>query len=775
MKAVVLIQPPFVQLNSPYPSLYYLRAFLEKQGRKVTVRDHSIGLFERIFCQKGLERIFEDVRKMSVTRRAGSENPHIRHMKSKVAFPKTEVLGKPHIIERFLSEETLWLSSIDRLVNFLRCRDREWGHFLTLANGCLPGGPRFDAALEEWGGEAPPDSAGFLASKLLADLADFITTALDPSFSLIRYVPVLSASSPADFKDFEAVRKNLKGYLMEHFYRPFLEEEWDRIEPDGPFLLGVTIPFPGCLAGALVCAESAKARFGDQIVTAAGGGYVNTELRFTEVREFKTFFDHLSLDRGYGFLASLLEGCGKEKKALKTIDDEAAANIFPDYTGVDFSRYICPVDDANPMHRLWSDGRWLKAYLAHGCYWHSCAFCDVTLDYIREFIPVDPEAFFFHIKEQAEKTGVRGVHLVDEAAPVSSLLRLALLNRDKGLPVNLWGNIRFEKNFTSDIAAVLAAGGLTGVSAGIEVAVGAGLKRMGKGIVLEDVAGSCAAFKEAGILTHGYLIFGYWDQDEQEIIDSAEVVRQLFVAGLLDSAFWHKFILTRHSRLYAEKARGLHQGLRIRDDDNRPDRFALNDLSFEGEEKFDKYAEPLDRLLSLWMSGDVGCPITAAFPFKVKKPSVSPDLVRNLLDGYARNRDRERGIIPGQNGAEQGKNRILFLGSRPVVRKTKQGAALWWRWRLEDRLLTVAGGTRAEALADLLTVASGGNGIDGTEFAEALENITGRAGMQGVWKILRESGLVVLPSNSEFNITTGHTDGHGRIRAGQNQPGFDQA
>ncbi|MCL2601425.1 MAG: radical SAM protein [Treponema sp.] len=751
---VVLVQPPFVQLNAPYPSPYYLKSFLETNYRgenavRVTTLDHSIGLFERIFCRCGLEQIFDEAERSTAARPAAA---HITR-----------------IIECFLSEKKLWLASIDRLVAFLRGKDPEWGHLLALANGCLPGGPRADAFIEARGGEVSPDDAKLLAARLIADMADFITGTVDSGFSLIRYTPVVKDSFGPSYRDFAALKKKLDGYIMNAFYRPLLNEEWGKLESDAafsggvggesgsPFLLGLTIPFPGCLAGALVCAESVKHRFGSAVRTAAGGGYVNTELRSLDTPEFSDYFDHVSLDKGYANLLSILEhpGSDEEKAAL---EDAAVRTVFPDYSGVDFSRYLYPVDDANPMHRLWSDGHWLKAYLAHGCYWHFCAFCDVTLDYIKHFAPVDTPALFAHMKNQAEKTGIRGLHLVDEAAPAASLVEFSLLNRDAALPLNFWGNIRFERDFTADTAAILASGGLTGVSAGLEVATERGFKRLGKGITLESAVRTCAAFKEAGILTHAYLIFGYWDEDEQEIIDSAEILRQLFSLNLLDSGFWHKFMLTYHSRIYAEKRRGLHPELKIIDDpaallDGAPGKqkpgtiFALNDLSFEGEERFDKYTEPLDRLLATWMSGDTETPVTRAFPFKVKPPSIPPDRVAGFLDKYARDRDTEQSksaadIAPDRN--------VLFLGSIPRLAARRGGQCLRWRWKLAERELaleadTATGGAEAGKLVSLLESVSGGRGLPVAEFFTSLREITGEGRAREIWTLLRESGLAVYP------------------------------
>ena len=53
----------------------------------------------------------------------------------------------------------------------------------------------------------------------------------------------------------------------------------------------------------------------------------------------------------------------------------------------------------------------------------------------------------------------------------------------------------------------------------------------GKGFTFPDLVRSLAAFKRAGILVHGYLIYGFPAQTSQDLVDSAEAVRQLFAAG----------------------------------------------------------------------------------------------------------------------------------------------------------------------------------------------------------------------------------------------------
>ncbi|MDR1429806.1 MAG: radical SAM protein, partial [Spirochaetaceae bacterium] len=743
---VFLIQPPFVQLNAPYPSIYYLKTFCETLGLKTLSADHSIELFHRIFSKEGLAAVFAEAE-----RSAGEKNPAALSM---------------------LSGAGLWVSIIDRLIDFLSGRDREFGHLIGLANGALPAGPLLISYLESVDGDPPDGAARLMAGKMLADLAGFINTVLDPSFALIRYGRQMEQS----IARFDEVLPALDGFIIRNFYLPLLEETWTRLEAEwnftssSPLILALTVPFPGCLAGALRAAASAKARFGDRAVVILGGGYVNTELRFLDDERIFDYVDYLSFDRGYGSLRAILNHRGvplsdipydassdiqsdilyktmyrQGKKIISGLDAgrgscaetdrRAVKEIFPDYTGVDFSRYLYPVDDENPMHRLWSDGHWLKAYLAHGCYWHSCAFCDVDLDYIRGFEPVHSDALFAHLVRQAELSGVRSVHLVDEAVPVNSLVRFASLNLDAGLPLVFWGNIRFEKDFSPDIAALLASGGLIGVSAGIEIAAEQGFARIGKGIDLEAVVRACAAFKEAGILTHAYLIYGYWDQSDEELIDSAEILRQLFEAGLLDSAFWHKFILTRHSRVYREWKNGRHKELRVRETTGRAGKtFACNDLCFAGEEYYERYCGGLEKLLSSWMQGFTSDEVSAAFDFKVPCPGVDKNTVAKLLDRYARDRDDRRRQLPGAAGKAE---RLRFLGSKPIITGTNQ-IQLSWRWQFAEHRLTAKPRPRMNFAALRELFGQAGSGMDAATFYAGLTALLAAGEAERTWAALRQ-------------------------------------
>jgi len=230
----------------------------------------------------------------------------------------------------------------------------------------------------------------------------------------------------------------------------------------------------------------------------------------------------------------------------------------------------------NPMHRFWSDGRWNKITLAHGCYWKKCSFCDVSLDYIGRYDEPATDLIMKRIRALIAETGETGFHLVDEAAPPSGLRALAKRLIEDKLSITWWGNIRFEKTFNAELCQLLARSGCVAVSGGLEVASNRLLDLMKKGVTVEQVARVTRAFTDAGIMVHAYLMYGFPTETEQDTVDALERVRQLFAAGCIQSAYWHRFSATAHSPIGLAPQ---DYGITLKPP---PDvRFAHNDLAFE--------------------------------------------------------------------------------------------------------------------------------------------------------------------------------------------------
>lgn len=781
MLNTLIIQPPLVQLNTPYPSGAYLLNFFnllyeEKNVKgKVEWFDLSNEFFHSIFCKKGIAHIFDSTFEKAL----------------KLA-EKYEGQGDDNSafhLRRFISQKEFWKNWIDEIIAIVcsgnsRISGREFAHeFIRSAH--VPRGMRVENFLSNLNRDVSTDDSQILASLALADLADYITMVYDNNFALIRYAEHL-ATSTADFTE---TVEGLKASSLNDFYKPLLLE---KILPykDKPSLYCISVPFPGCFESALYSAELIRKECGDNALIVFGGGYINTELR--EISE-KRIFDYchiLSYDKGYGSYIRLfdelksaaygiedesqcfnlktvfekifdsrkfynfsylkngsiiipLEKDNEEYKVLYKKEHEYVRRVTPDYSHIDFANYPRLADDTNPMHRIWNDGAWLKAYIAHGCYWHRCAFCDTTLDYVKDYCLTDIDFLYDRLRLQAEKTGVYGIHFVDEACPPVALQNFALKNiaikNSEKNPLTFWGNIRFEKSFSRDLADLLSAGGLTAVSAGIEIATGNGLSAVNKGTDMENIVNACCAFKEAGILIHSYMIFGFWSQSVQDLIDSMETLRQLFEAGLLDSAFWHKFTLTLHSTVYEEYKNGKYPELKIIP--QKKTQFAKNDLHFEGEEKSEKYSAPLNAALELWMHGEkLSKPVESYFPFKMPKPSIAKDYIASLIAKYEENRDRNFHKTPEAGSKEK----CVWLGGVPLILNSsdKNHMQLCWSY-MGELLYADIEKPKADEVVNILETISAKNYdfSDKEKFsAEKIYSVLGKK----LYKELRGKGLCSL-------------------------------
>ena len=667
---VVIIQPPIVQLNTPYPSGAYLQDFFKKlksfsnldsqlspaafelakkagyQIDSVEWKDLSIELFHRIFSKEGITQLFHKTKDKALKMALEAENQG------------DEITA--YNLRRYVLTKDSWINWIDKIVALLveNKSGRETLHeFVRSAH--VPRGSRMETYLANLNREVSVDDGYLLASLALVDLADYITTVYDNNFALIRYAESICASDLSK----EEILKTTNSPVLKDYLSPLVENLINTVsasQQEPSFLFCISVPFPGTFAAAMFICKQLKSTFGKNALITLGGGYVNTALRSVNQAELATYIDCFSYDRGYSFYTELLanglpaaaayqtesvfgeetaQGKANQTKTSSTssnrqelveIENFMTKNVAPDYEGIDFTKYPRLADDINPMHRIWSDGAWLKAYLAHGCYWHRCLFCDTKLDYVNCYKPVNIKNLYSSLLEQAKKSGVYGVHFVDEAAPPKMLEDVASLNKDKAL--TFWGNIRFEKAFSRDLADILAKGGLIGVSGGIEMACGEGLSNINKGIDIKTLVFSLAAFKEAGILTHAYMIYGYYNETPQMLIDSAETLRQLFKAGLLDSSFFHKFTLTKHSTLFAEWEAGKHPDLHPIFPKNN---FTDYELHFKGEEKSEKYGAPLSLAVNAWMHRkSLDKPVEKWFNFPMPKPTVKKDFVEKALEEY---------------------------------------------------------------------------------------------------------------------------------------------
>lgn len=645
-----LITPPFTQLNTPYPATAYLKGFLNTKGIAAEQDDLGIAVILELFSRKGLADLFAYI--------------------GKSASSLSDNAG------RMLALQEEYLKTIDPVIQFLQ------GKNPTLAlpicqEDYLPEASRFTQLDElDWafGSMGTHDKAKHLATLYLEDLSDLIVECVDPHFGFSRYAERLGRSANS-FDELYGELQKPYTYIDEILVR-VLAEKMASVKPD---LVLVSVPFPGNLYAAFRCAQWLKLHY-PNVKIAFGGGFANTELRSLSEKRVFEFFDFITLDDGerpVELLVAHIEGKRNRENLKRTFalsegivqyfDDSGLSDYkqsevgTPDYTGLPLDDYISVIEIINPMHRMWSDGRWNKLTMAHGCYWGKCTFCDISLDYIKIYEPVAAAMLCDRIEELVAQTGQTGFHFVDEAAPPALMRALALEILKRKLSVTWWTNIRFEKSFSKDLCALLKASGCIAVSGGLEVASDRLLALIDKGVTVEQVARVTRNFTESGIMVHAYLMYGYPTQTVQETVDSLEMVRQMFEAGILQSGFWHQFAMTAHSPvgLYPER-------FGVAKKTEAVGAFANNDLDYTDQTgvDHDRFSFGLKKSLYNYMHGicfDYG--LQEWFDFKIPRTTVPPDFIAEALEETVGFKARPTA-------------KVVWLGGKPSAKaftKSKKG------------------------------------------------------------------------------------------------------
>ena len=493
---ILLITPPLTQLNTPYPATAYLKGYYSALGHEVRQMDLGIEVVDRVLSREFL---------------AG------------IGLEEQARLIEP--VKRFLrgQDDTL----VPRIAN----------------RSLLPEGNRFaqlDKDNLEWsfGVSGTTDKAMHLATLFIEDIADYIRENVDPHFDLVRYAEHLSNDAPTFDPLYNELQQDPSP--IDRIMLQILEEKLSFFNFQFSIdKVCLTVPFPGCLYGAMRCGQWLKANTGATVEI--GGGFPNTEWRQLSDRRIYEFCDTVIVDGGEWVVDST------RAQMLPTTHYPLPTEICPDFSDLPLDKYLSLTEMTNPMHRLWSQGRWNKMVMAHGCYWHRCAFCDTSLDYIGNYRAPKAATVVDHMERVMTQTGRTGFHFVDEALPPKLLREVAEEILRRGMAVSFWGNIRFEKAYTTELCDLLAEAGMVAVSGGLEVASDRLLKLMDKGVTIQQTVEACRHLRDAGIMVHTYLMYGFPTETLQETVDALETVRRMFDEGIVQSAFWHRYAMTCHS------------------------------------------------------------------------------------------------------------------------------------------------------------------------------------------------------------------------------------
>ncbi|MBR9728012.1 B12-binding domain-containing radical SAM protein [Shewanella intestini] len=636
---ILLMTPPMTQLNTPYPATAYLTGFLRSQGFDAVQRDPAIELFLEMMTAPALEIIRQ-------------------HVEDNYQDFDDEQL--PDVIFNFLAEFDRYHLTVEPVIGFLQGKAPSLAMRIN-SRRFLPEGPAFDAISQmeavsgdvlqaAFGNLGVQDKAKYLATLFINDLSSVITQGVDPYFEVSRYGEQLAAANPSFDNLYDTLmgEPSFSSDILAQLVECYLEETQ-------PSVVALTVPFPGNMLGALRIAQTCKS-INPDLPIIIGGGFINTELRALKDPRVFEFIDFICLDDGERPLLTLLEyfqeqrGIDELVRTYFLAEDEHGQPYVhlntndqlhdipqidvgaPVYDGLPLDQYLSLCEMLNPMHRIWSDGRWNKLTIAHGCYWRKCSFCDVSLDYIDRYDAAGADILVDRIEQMISETGETGFHFVDEALPPKVLFSFAKRLIERKIVISWWGNIRFERTFSPARCQLLADSGCIAVSGGLEVASDRLLKLMKKGVSVERVAHVTKAFSDAGILVHAYLMYGFPTQTEQETVDSLEMVRQMMQQGCFQSAYWHRFVATIHSPIGMNPEQF---GITLA---KRPDiLFAENDVDFTDPTGTDHQmlGEGLRKAIYNYMHG-IGFeqPMSFWFEQNVTPTSMKPDLISTAIDNF---------------------------------------------------------------------------------------------------------------------------------------------
>ena len=469
MRVVLLYPPSRVVPATPFGSLPLLSAILRRAGHTVAVVDANLELFERLIDPAFLSGCWEQVGQR-FRRAAGAP------------------VNSPGREQQLAALSSLRAAPMESLLQAARApavlRDRE----------------------------------AFYEPRELNRVYDGIDHLLRVFYSLL---PELFPYTPRFTEEFLGWVASSDGTpIHDILYRDLVPQVLEA-RPD---LVALTIPFQEQVSSAFLLLRYLRAAAPDLPLLVGGATLtVHEQLICADPRYFD-WFDYAMPGESGNELPALLEAL-EGKRRLEDVpylyrrnrEGEVVPPVrmgvadldalpAPDYATLDLSRYYLP----EPL---------ILYQTSRGCYYGKCAFC--SFEFREHFRKRRSELVFRDLEAIQAQTGARHFFLWDSLTPPRTLREIAAWNEERGSPLYLAAQTRFEPVFEDrDFVARLERGGVRLLQFGYEAGSQKVLDAMVKGTDMSRVARILEVLRDAGIAVRVTWFIGFPGETRDEALQT---------------------------------------------------------------------------------------------------------------------------------------------------------------------------------------------------------------------------------------------------------------
>jgi len=376
---------------------------------------------------------------------------------------------------------------------------------------------------------------------------DVISDAYAPTRYLIDYFG-MGYSNRSSAEVLQAIADDEQNMFVD-FYR---EQVYPILEEVSPQVVGISLSVGDQVIPTFTLCKAIREY--DKNIHITLGGSTTTRLARSFLRNeglSKLFDTAMLFESEIGFaelLARLESGSDIQGTPNLAYRRDGIIHWFERKAEPSMNELPTPTFDGLPLEKYFSPKPILPILSSRRCYYDKCTFCEINYAWGEQHRQRSAERVVQDLKTLSEKYKTSLFKFVDEALPPGHVRQLCDLIVSEGLDISWDAYVIQERQFASQkFVNKMAKAGCKALHYGLESASPRVSELMKKGINLALTEEILRNTKNAGILTHIWVIFGFPGELEEDAQMTKDFVLKLHAAGLLDSIEINAFSLTRFS------------------------------------------------------------------------------------------------------------------------------------------------------------------------------------------------------------------------------------